>query len=69
MKSTFIWVIAIILLTVGGQSSFDAEEFYLVDLRETPGKILQVQDVSWSRHPVLRPVYTRPSEYKNRVRS
>jgi hypothetical protein len=63
MKSTLIWIITIILLTVGGHSSFAAEELYLVDLRETRGIILQVQDVSRSRHPVLRPVYTRPSEY------
>ena len=63
MKSKLVWVITIILLTANGYLSFAADELYLVDLRETPGKILQVQDVSWSRHPVLRPVYTRPSEY------
>jgi hypothetical protein len=38
------------------------DEMYIVDLRETPGKILEIKQVSWSRHPVLRPVYTRPSE-------
>lgn len=63
MKLRLSSIITIILLTFGGHSSFAAEELYLVDLRETPGKILQVQDVSWSRDPVLRPVYTRPSEY------
>lgn len=37
-----------------------AEELYLIDVKETPGKILQLVSVSWSRDPVLRPVYTRP---------
>ncbi|MBU0961657.1 MAG: hypothetical protein KKD01_00480 [Proteobacteria bacterium] len=62
MKSKLIWLITTILLSIGSQLSFAAEELYLVDLRETPGKILQVLDVSWSRNPVLRPVYIRQAD-------
>jgi len=40
IKSIFIWFMTIILLIVGGHSSFAAEELYLVDIRESPGKIL-----------------------------
>lgn len=50
-------------LTVCAGFSFAAEELYVVDLREAPGKILEVRTVTWSRHPVLRPVFTRPAEY------
>lgn len=63
MKSICFWLITITLLaTIDHNSSFAAEELYLVDLRETPGKILQVQDVSWSRNPVLRPAYSRRAD-------
>ncbi len=62
-KLSVIWIIAVILAPFGGQSSFAAEEFYLIDQRETPGKILQLLQVSWSSKPVLKSVYKRPSEY------
>ncbi len=52
----------VLLLTLDVHTIFAAEELYLVDIRESPGKILQVQNVSWSSHPVLRPAYIRPSE-------
>ena len=60
-KITFLGVC--LFLTVCGGGSFAAEELYVVDLREAPGKILEVRTVTWSRHPVLRPVFTRHVEY------
>ncbi len=38
------------------------EEMYIIDLHETPGKIIEVKQVSWSPDPVLHSVYTRQSE-------
>jgi hypothetical protein len=58
---TKIWAAMITLFFLSGVTSFAAEELYLVDMRETPGKILQEQQVSWSREPVLRPINIRSS--------
>lgn len=62
MQAKFICFITAILLSIGSNLSFAGEELYLVDIREMPGKILQVQNVTWSRNPVLRPAYIRPSD-------
>jgi hypothetical protein len=35
------------------------EEIYVIDQRESPGKIFQLVDVNWRDTPVLRPVYER----------
>ena len=53
--------ICFFFMVLGG-FSFAAQELYVVDLRETPGKILEVRTVAWSRNPVLRPVFTRPAD-------
>ena len=59
-KQSIVMICFIILFS--GASCLALDEMYIVDLRETPGKILEVKHVSWSRHPVLRPVYSRSSE-------
>lgn len=55
---TFI-IFAIIL---GSTTCLAWEEMYIIDLKEAPGKILEVKSVSWRRDPILHPVYTRKSE-------
>jgi hypothetical protein len=50
------------MVIFGSMTCLAVNEMYLVDLQETPGKILEVKNVSWSSHPVLRPVYSRPLE-------
>jgi hypothetical protein len=41
MQAKLIWLITGILLSIGSHSAFAAEELYLVDLRKTPGILIQ----------------------------
>jgi hypothetical protein len=38
------------------------EEMYIIDLKESPGKILEVKNVSWRRDPIVHPVYARQAQ-------
>jgi len=62
MKTAMIMLVAILLTFICEFKCYAAEELYLIDLRETPGKILEVRDVSWRPTPVLRPVFQRSGD-------
>jgi len=62
MKRTMILLVAIFLTFASELTCYAAEELYLIDVRETPGKILEVRNVSWRPTPVLRPVFQRSAE-------
>lgn len=43
---------------LGSTTCLAWEEMYIIDLQKTPGEILEVKNVSWSRDPILHPVYS-----------
>jgi hypothetical protein len=62
MKAKRSIAIVFFMIIFGSSTCPAWEEMYIIDLQETPGKILEVKQVSWSPDPILHSVYTRRSE-------